>query len=159
METLKYEVYSLVISPHTTRYPPQKLIFRYILTYLHSSTRVTNSIITINFEFKASAQFFRPEFYFYCSCEGEFHQNIYISVDVQLHDHSSLASKGDTWWTRTFSKCKLFITRIRLDHGGEKKSVSWLLLRFLLFHITKIPSFSCFLRSYDEKKRLIKAKN
>lgn len=78
------------LSP-TSTYPPQKIVFRYILTY--SSTRVTNSVI----EFKTSAQFFKPEFYFYCSCGFicivPVKQNTvktHISVDLQLHDHCSL---------------------------------------------------------------------
>jgi len=63
---------------HNSRYPPQKIFFRYILTYLHSSPRVTDSVIAIYFEFETSAQFFKPEFYFYCSYEAEYHQNTYI---------------------------------------------------------------------------------
>jgi hypothetical protein len=41
----------------------------------------------------------------------------------------------------------------------DKKNLPGLLIRFLLFHITNLPSYFCFLRSFDEKKRLIKMTN
>lgn len=34
----------------------------------------------------------------------------------------------------------------------EEINLSGLLHRFLLFHTTSVPSYSCFLRSFDEKK-------
>lgn len=64
VETLSMKFTVLYLS-HNTRYPLQKLVSRYILTYSHSSTRVTNSVIAIYLKFKTSAQFFRPEIYFY----------------------------------------------------------------------------------------------
>ena len=42
---------------------------------------------------------------------------------------------------------------------AEKKNLPGLLSRFLLFHITNIPSYSCILRSFDEEKALMKMTN
>jgi hypothetical protein len=46
-----------------------------------------------------------------------------------------------------------------VPRSKQKKNLSGLLLRVLLFRITKIPSYSCFLRNFDKKKRLIKTTN
>jgi len=107
---------------HTTRYPLQKLVSRYILTYLHSSTRVKtrSSQYTSNSKPRLSSS--DQRFIFIVPVK----QNIiktHTSEDVQPHDHSFLVCvwNGDTWWNRALSKWKWFITRIRLNHSGEKK--------------------------------------
>jgi hypothetical protein len=87
-------------------------------------------------------------------------QNIiktHTSEDVQLRDHflCEMATRGGL---------ALFQNKNDLSPESdltmvEKKNLSGLLLRLLLFRITKIPSYSCFLRSFDEKKRLRKTIN